>query len=75
MLKESKLPKNLWAEAVNYHVWIRNCVPTCALTKLKTPFEMATGQKPDLSGVHPWGCRAWVKRLNGGKLEPRAIEC
>ena len=75
MLEESKLPKPLWAEAINYHVWICNCVPTQALSKLKTPFEMATCHKQDLSGVYPWGCKAWVKRLDIGKLEPRAEEC
>ena len=36
---------------------------------------MAVGKKPDLSVVHPWGCKIWVKRLNVGKLEPRAEEC
>ena len=41
----------------------------------KTPLELATGEKPDLSSVHPWGCRAWVKRLDVGKLDPRAEEC
>ena len=41
----------------------------------KTPLELATGIKPDLSTIHPWGCRAWVKRLDVGKLEPRAELC
>ena len=39
------------------------------------PFEVATGQKPDLSYIRPWGCKAWVKRLDVGKLKPRAEEC
>jgi hypothetical protein len=75
MLVDAKLPKNLWAEAVNYHVWIRNRVPTRALNDTKTPHEMATGNKPDLSTIHPWGCDIWVKRLDVGKLEPRAVKC
>jgi hypothetical protein len=75
MIEDAKLPKNLWAEALLYHVWIRNRVPTRALQDSKTPLEMATGRKPDLSTVHPWGCKAWVKRLDVGKLEPRAVEC
>ena len=36
---------------------------------------MATSHKPDLSGAYPWGCKFWVKRLDVGKLEPRAEEC
>ena len=74
-MEAAQLPKNLWAEAVNHHVWIRNRVPTRALKQPKTPLEVATGQKPDLSNIHPWGCKAWVKRLDAGKLEPRAEEC
>src|ERR1700678_160214 len=75
MMEDAKLPKSLWAEAILYHVWLRNRVPTRALQDLKTPTEIATGNKPDLSTVHPWGCKAWVKRVKVGKLEPRADEC
>ena len=75
MLEASKLPGNLWAEAINHHVWIRNWVPTRLLKVDKTPLELATGQKPNLSRVYPWGCKAWVKVLDVGKLEPRAEEC
>lgn len=75
MLEESKLPKNLWAKAANYHIWICNWVPTRAITEPKTPFKMATGRKPNLSSIHLWGCRAWVKWLGVGKLKPRADEC
>jgi hypothetical protein len=75
MLIEGKLPNNLWAEAVLYHVWIRNRVLTRALTDPRTPHERATGKKLDLSTVHPWGCKVWVKRLDVGKLEPRTEEC
>ena len=75
MMEEAKLPRTLWAEAINYHVWIRNRVPTRAIRDSKTPYEIATGNKPDLSNVHPWGCKVWVKRLDVGKLEPRAEEC
>ena len=66
------LPKNLWAEAVRHHIWIRNHVPSRALPEMKMPHEMGTGKKPDLSAVRPWGCKAWVKQLDAGKLESRA---
>ena len=75
MLEDTKLPKYLWAEAINHHVWLQNRVPTRSLSESKTPIEMATGLKPDLSVVRPWGCKMWVKRLDIGKLEPRAEEC
>ena len=75
MLDEANLPDHLWAEAINHHVWIRNRVPTRSLKDNKTPLKLATGMKPDLLGVHPWGCKAWVKRLDVRKLNPRAEEC
>jgi hypothetical protein len=75
MLEAAKLPKSLWAEAVSHHVWLRNRVPTRAIPDSKTPYEMGTGKKPDLSSVRPWGCKIWVKQLDVGKLEPRAEEC
>jgi hypothetical protein len=75
MMEAAGLPKNLWTEAVHHHVWIRNRVPTCALPEMKTPHEIGSGEKPDLSVVRPWGCKAWVRRLGIGKLEPRAEEC
>jgi len=46
-----------------------------ALPEMKTPHKIGTGQKSDLTAIHPWGCKAWVKRLDVGKLEPRAEEC
>lgn len=74
MLESAKLPRNLWAEAINHHVWLHNRVPTCSLLETKTPIEMATSHKPDLSIIHQWGYRMWVKHLDVGKLEPCAEE-
>ena len=55
MMEAAKLPRNLWAEAISHHVWIHNRVPTRALKIPKTPLEMATTHKPDLSNAYPWG--------------------
>jgi gag-polypeptide of LTR copia-type/GAG-pre-integrase domain len=51
MMEAAGLLKNLWAEAVRHHVWIRNRVPSRALPEMKTPHEMGTGEKLDLSAV------------------------
>ena len=75
ILEGAKLPKYLWAEAVSHHVWLHNQVPTCTLYESKTPIEMGTNQKPDLSIVCPWGCKMWIKRLDVRKLKPCAEEC
>jgi len=74
MLFQSGLPKYLWAEAINHSVWIRNHAITRSIPGKMTPFELATGDKPDMSNVHEWGCKVWVKLLDVEKLEPRAKE-
>jgi hypothetical protein len=48
MLIQAKLPKFLWAEAVDHSVWLRNRSSTRALATGKTPYEMATGSKVEL---------------------------
>ena len=35
---------------------------------------MATGIKPDLTGLLEWGSKVWVKKLSAGKLQPQALE-
>ena len=75
MLESSKLLKSLWAEAISHHVWICNRVPTRSVKLDKTPLELVTGYKPNLTGICPWGCKAWVKQLDVGKLEAKADKC
>ena len=51
-----------------YACWIHNQMPTCAITG-KTPYEMTTGRKPNLSGIQHFGAAAYVKLENAGKLD------
>ena len=43
LLHASKLPKNLWGEAINHVIWLKNRTTTKALPNGKTPFEMVYG--------------------------------
>jgi hypothetical protein len=52
----SGLPKFLWSEAVKHAVWLR----ARALIN-KTPLEAATGERPDLSSIHEFGWKAFVR--------------
>ena len=74
MMITAGLPRFLWAKAVHHDVWLHNHTPTCGLNELKTPHEVATGDKPDLSQLCEWGAIVWIKRLDAGKLDPRAEE-
>jgi hypothetical protein len=71
MLFDSRLPTFLSAEAVRHAIWIKNHSPTRALNG-KTPYEMRYRSVPDMSGLVPFGTRAWVKIHGAGKLQRRA---
>src|SRR5277367_524644 len=72
LLHSSKLPKNLWGEAVNHAVWLKNRTPTRALPDGKTPYEMLYGRKPDLRNLEEWGSKVWVHTPAGSKLDGRS---
>ena len=74
MLIQAKLPSFLWAEAIRHSVWLRNRTYTSSLSEPKTPYEIGTGNKPDLTGLLEWGSKVWVKKLNARKLQPQALE-
>jgi transposase InsO family protein len=73
MIHASGLPHFLWGEAVRHAVWLKNRTSTRAVIG-KTPYEAATGKKPDLSRVREWGSTIWVHNDSGTKLDPRARE-
>jgi hypothetical protein len=51
-------PKGMWGEAVLMAAYLRNVSATSGSTV--TPWERYTGQKPDLSHLHEFGCDAFV---------------
>src|SRR5271155_296226 len=71
MLHDSDLPKFLWGEATRHAVYLKNRTWTRTLGET-TPFEVLTGKKPDLSTIHPWGCRVRVHDTSGSKLDGRS---
>jgi Reverse transcriptase (RNA-dependent DNA polymerase)/Integrase core domain/GAG-pre-integrase domain/Zinc knuckle len=72
MLHDSQLPKNMWGEAVKYAVWLKNRMVTKPLQG-RTPWEVATGQKPDLSMIKAFGQKCWVLQPKS-KLDGRVVE-
>jgi hypothetical protein len=68
------LPASLWPEIVCTAAYLHNRTPRKALI-WKTPYEALTKEKPDLSHLHVFGCRAYpyIKNIpRKDKLEPRA---
>jgi hypothetical protein len=71
VLIDAGLPLFLWAEAANYIIYTKNRHATSALTNT-TPYEVRYGDKPDISKLHPFGCKAYVydHSPNRKKLSP-----
>ncbi|KZT54196.1 hypothetical protein CALCODRAFT_527101 [Calocera cornea HHB12733] len=44
------------------------------LPNSQTPYEVAMGQKPNLTNMLPFEAKVWVKNLNAHKTELQAIE-
>ncbi len=71
MLHDSKQPNFLWAEAARHAVYLKNRTWTRTLGET-TPYELLHGKKPDLTGIHPWGCKVRVHDSGGNKLQGRS---
>ena len=74
----SGLPLNLWSEATNTAVYLKNRMPHKAV-KDQTPYEVIHGTQPTIQHLQPFGRKCYVhipeeRRPSGSKLLPRAIE-
>jgi hypothetical protein len=63
MLLDVNLPKSYWWEALQYAALLHNISPTCSLDD-STPEEAWSGNKPDVSRLRIFGCRAFVHILD-----------
>jgi hypothetical protein len=73
MLIAKDMPLFLWAEAINYATWLKNCLPSRAIPG-HTPYSLIHKSKPSLALAHEFGCKVYVHTTDNGKLEPRAEE-
>ncbi|KAK8600794.1 hypothetical protein V6N12_050642 [Hibiscus sabdariffa] len=61
-------------EVQNQHAaFTLNRVPSKSVQK--TPHEMWTGKRPNMSFMKIWGCKAYVKHQMSTKLEPKSHKC
>ena len=72
LLHRSGLPPELWAEALQFIVWVKNRTLTKVLGNVM-PFEKLTGRKPNLAGVPEWGQRVWAHTPANSKLGARDV--
>ncbi|EKG09419.1 Integrase catalytic core, partial [Macrophomina phaseolina MS6] len=57
----ANLPQSLWPEIVKTAGYIHNRTPMAKLN-WKTPFEVVTGKRPNLSHLRIYGCRAYAHK-------------
>ena len=69
----SKLPKPLWAEALNTSCYFVNKSPSTTLN-FKTPDEIWPRKLANYLNLKVFGCIAYA-HTKQGKLEPRAFKC
>jgi hypothetical protein len=68
ILHHADLPKYLWAEAIQFAVWLKNRTSTKMLG-ISMPHERLYSQKPNLGNVPEWGQTVWVYNPDGLKLD------
>lgn len=73
LIKDSKLEKEMWGEAILTSTYLINRSPTENLSV--TPAEMWFSKKPNLGNLQLFGCVAYAKNLGYlKKLEDRSIK-
>jgi hypothetical protein len=75
MISHTSLPLNLRGEALKTTTYILNRLPT--KTANKTPYELWTGQKPNLQHFRIWGCPAEARpyRPQEKKFDEMIVSC
>lgn len=76
LLSTSGLPLHWWGEAVELSVYLENRSPDSSIG-FKSPYELWFGNKPDLSCLVPFGCRAVLlddRNWDPRKFSPSGVE-
>lgn len=76
MLFDNNLEANFWAEAVCAAAHVLNRSPSRCVVD-KTPEEIWSGKRPDVSHIRVFGCKAMmmIPKQKRTKLEPKSLEC
>ncbi|KAK8619616.1 hypothetical protein V6N13_135898 [Hibiscus sabdariffa] len=73
MMSHTDLPTSFWGYTLETAAFTLNRVPSKSVQK--TPHEMWTGRRPNMSFMKIWGCKAYVKHQMSTKLEPKSEKC
>ena len=70
MLETAGQSKRLWTYAMDTSFYVKD--RSFHSSHNSTPYEMFFDEKPNLSGMQPFGCRAFVLTENRKKLDSKA---
>ncbi|KAK8652442.1 hypothetical protein V6N13_126474 [Hibiscus sabdariffa] len=73
MMSQNDLLTSFWGHALETTAFTLNRVPSKSVQK--TPHQMWTGRRPNMSFMKVWGCKAYVKHQMSTKLEPKSQKC
>ena len=76
MMAHAGLPDKYWAEAVDAAAYIRNRTSTSSIKGFKTPYEVWSGEKPNIGHLKVFGCMAYshVPDSQRQKLDKKAVK-
>ena len=77
MLNESRLPGSFWWDAVAAFTHVHNRSPSASIPAGKTPFELWSDSKPDVSHFRVFGCTSYVhvKKDKRSQLASHTEKC
>ncbi|KAL4376604.1 hypothetical protein GQ457_02G024260 [Hibiscus cannabinus] len=73
MMSLNDISTSFWGHALEASAFTLNHVPSKSVQK--TPHEMWTEKRPNMSFMRVWGCQAYVKHQMSTKLEPKSQKC
>ncbi|CAI5520278.1 unnamed protein product [Closterium sp. Naga37s-1] len=75
MLLHMGVQHHWWHLALRQAVWVRNCLERSTTPPGRTPYQLLTGKKPDLTLARVWHCMVQFmvpEQQQGVKLAPKA---
>ena len=73
MLYNAGLSSKYWSYALVHAIYVKNRTPHFCHSFKKSPYEVLTGTKPNLSHLRVWGCRVVVKQPDPRKAKLDSI--
>ena len=77
MLFHSKVPQELWVEALFTATFLGNLLPSSVLPEAVSPYEVLDGKPPVYTALRVFGCKCYpyLRPYMKNKLDPKSLPC